>query len=56
VGLSLEEPEENDKIEIMNEIKVAIEPDIAPYVDGLTLDFNKQANGLVLLGNESDCC
>lgn len=56
MGLSLEEPEENDKIEIMNEIKVAIEPDIAPYVDGLTLDFNKQANGLVLLGNESDCC
>ncbi|WP_019156453.1 hypothetical protein [Robertmurraya massiliosenegalensis] len=43
-------------METMNDIQVAIDPDIAPYLEGLTLDFNKEANGLVLLGNESDCC
>ena len=40
----------------INEIQVAIDPDIEPYTDGLTLDFNQEANGLVLLGNESNCC
>lgn len=56
MGLSLEEPEENDKIEMMNEIKVAIQPNIAPYIERLTLDYDKQANGLVLLGNENHGC
>lgn len=41
---------------MINEVKVAIDPQIEPYTEGLTLDFNQEANGLVLLGNESDCC
>lgn len=40
---------------MINGIKVAIEPSMKAYIEGLTLDYNKQANGLVLLGNDS-CC
>lgn len=56
VGLALDEPEKNDKVVTINEIQVAIDPDIEPYTENLTLDFNQEANGLVLLGNESNCC
>jgi Fe-S cluster assembly iron-binding protein IscA len=56
MGLALDEPEENDKVVTINEIQVAIDADIEPFTSDLTLEFNKEANGLVLLGNESDCC
>jgi Fe-S cluster assembly iron-binding protein IscA len=56
VGLALDEPDENDKVVTINEVQVAIDPDIEPYTDNLTLDFIQEANGLVLLGNESNCC
>ena len=56
VGLALEEPTKNDQVVAINEITVAIDPDIEPYTENLTLDFNQEANGLVLLGNESNCC
>lgn len=56
MGLSLDGPENNDKVVTINEIQVAIVPDIEPFTGGLTLDFNQEANGLVLLGNESNCC
>jgi Fe-S cluster assembly iron-binding protein IscA len=56
VGLALDEPEENDKVVTMNEIKVAIDPNIEPHIENLTLDVSEEANGLVLLGNESNCC
>lgn len=56
MGLALDEPDKNDKIVTINEIQVAIDPDIEPYTDGLILDFNQEANGLVLVGNESNCC
>jgi hypothetical protein len=39
----------------MNDIKVAIEPNIEPYLDGMVLEHDKYADGLVLLGNDS-CC
>lgn len=56
MGLALEEPAENDQVVAINEITVAIDPDIEPYTENLTLDFNQEANGLVLLGNENNCC
>jgi Fe-S cluster assembly iron-binding protein IscA len=56
VGLALDEPDENDKVVTINEVQVAIDPDIEPYTDSLTLDYNQESKGLVLLGNESDCC
>ena len=56
VGLALDEPDENDKVVTINEILVAIDTNIEPYTDNLILDYSQEANGLVLLGNESDCC
>lgn len=56
MGLALDEPDENDNVLTINEVLVAIDPDIEPYTDNLTLDFSPESNGLVLLGNESDCC
>jgi Fe-S cluster assembly iron-binding protein IscA len=52
----LDKPDNNDKVVTINEIQVAIDPDIEPYTEDLTLDFSQEANGLVLLGNESNCC
>jgi hypothetical protein len=40
----------------INGIKVAIDPSIEIETRAITIDFNEQANGFVLLGNESDCC
>jgi Fe-S cluster assembly iron-binding protein IscA len=56
VGLALDEPGENDNLVTINEVMVAIDPVIESYTEDLTLDFSKEANGLVLLGNESNCC
>jgi Fe-S cluster assembly iron-binding protein IscA len=52
--LALDEPEANDKIVTINEIRVAVDPNIEPYTETLTLDYLN--GGLALLGNESDCC
>lgn len=52
MGLALDEPDENDKVETINEIVVAIDSDIEPYTKNLTLDFSQARNGLVLLGND----
>ncbi|WML48217.1 hypothetical protein RCG23_23655 [Neobacillus sp. PS3-34] len=40
---------------LINEIQVAIDPNIEPYLEELILDYDRENNGLVLLGNESDC-
>lgn len=56
MGLALDEPDEKDKVVTINEVLVAIDPDIEQYTESLTLDFSNEANGLVLLGNESNCC
>lgn len=56
VGLALDEPGEEDKISEINGITVAIDPNIENVTQNLVLDFSQEANGLVLLGNESDCC
>lgn len=49
-------PDEHDKVFIINEIQVAMDADIEPYTDDLILDYDHASNGLVLLGNESNCC
>ena len=56
VGLALDEPEAEDKVITINEIQVAIDPNIESYTEALVLDLDKQMNGLVLRGNDSDCC
>jgi Fe-S cluster assembly iron-binding protein IscA len=56
MGLALDGPDKNDVVVTVNEIQVAIDPDIEPFTGSLTLDFDKENNGLMLLGNESNCC
>lgn len=51
--ISLDVPQESDKIETINGIKVAFESEIAG-TEGLTLD-KEERNGLVLIGGSS-CC
>lgn len=53
MGLALDEPDENDKVITVNEILVAIDSNIEPFTSDLTLDFNQERNGLVLLGNDN---
>ncbi|WP_258549823.1 MULTISPECIES: hypothetical protein [Cytobacillus] len=43
-------------IETINEIQVAIDPEIKPHTESMILDYDQENERLVLLGNESDCC
>ncbi|WP_067725918.1 HesB/IscA family protein [Oceanobacillus damuensis] len=57
LGISMDAPEENDIIEEINGIKVAIDKDVKNTLEGLTLDNDETANGsqFVLLGIDQ-CC
>ncbi len=57
MGLALDEPREDDKLEVINGITVAIDTKILPQTENLTLDFQDtpQGKGLVMLG-ENNCC
>ncbi|HJV16737.1 MAG TPA: hypothetical protein VJ546_05015 [Bacillales bacterium] len=39
----------------LNGIKVAIDPNIEEYIEGLTLEFDQEREGLILSGRDS-CC
>ncbi|ELK48479.1 UNVERIFIED_CONTAM: adhesin [Halobacillus marinus] len=57
LGLSLDAPKEDDNIQEVNGIRVAIDKEIKNDLDGLTLDNDETSNGpqFVLLGMKS-CC
>ncbi|MFC4022405.1 adhesin [Oceanobacillus longus] len=57
LGISLDGPEENDIVEEVNGIKVAVDQDIKDTVEGLTLDNDETPEGsqFVLLGM-NQCC
>ena len=56
LGLSLDEPHSDDIVQVINQIKVAIEKRVVPHTNGLSLDFqNTEArSGLVMIG-QSKC-
>lgn len=56
IGLALDEPEEGDKVEYINGIRVAMDPDIAPYLQGMTLEYDEFSQGLILTGGNSYGC
>ena len=58
LGLALDEPEEKDIVETINGIKVAIDSMVVQETENLTLDRqdSPEGAGLVMLGNESNCC
>lgn len=52
LGLSLDDPHDDDIVQIINGIKVSIENRVVPHTQGVSLDFkNTEAgSGLVLVG------
>lgn len=59
LGIALDQPEENDVIQNVNEISVAIDPQILILAENITLDVQDtpQGRGIVMMGlPESDCC
>lgn len=54
-GLSLEEPQDDDIVQIIDDIKVAIENRVVSYTQDLTLDYqvNESGSGLVMVGGSS---
>lgn len=59
LGVSLQEAEENDVIEQINGVHVAIHPDVKDQLDGVTLEVEDDNGeiGLVLNGyHNSSCC
>jgi hypothetical protein len=53
LGLALDEPTENDVIQTINGIVVAVEKTVIAHAGTITLDV--QGDSLVILGNDS-CC
>lgn len=49
--MSLDEPQADDQVEVINGVQVAVEKGLMGYTDGLSLDFN-YFRGFVLLGME----
>ena len=54
MGMALDEPKEEDKIKIINEIQVAIEPLVEEEIDDLVVEYDKSTNSFVLSGHD-DC-
>jgi hypothetical protein len=55
MGMALDEPEAEDKVAIINEIQVAIDPQLEHEVKELVIEYDRGRNAIVLSGNESEC-
>lgn len=55
MGMALEEPEAEDKVLKINEIQVAIDPQLEDDVKELVIEYDRGRNAIVLSGNESEC-
>ncbi|QSB47729.1 adhesin [Parageobacillus toebii] len=57
LGLSLDNPQTTDRLEIINGIRVAMDEQVASIVEGVTLDAEETKEGVqfVLLGL-NQCC
>ncbi|WP_158282135.1 hypothetical protein [Salipaludibacillus keqinensis] len=58
MGLALDEPTDNDVVEEVNGIQVAFDKAIHGQTNDMALDYQEtqDGGGLVMTGNESDCC
>jgi Fe-S cluster assembly iron-binding protein IscA len=54
--LALDEPQADDIVKVINEVKVAIDSSVLFNVEDMTLEYSPDRKGLVLSGNESNCC
>ncbi|MED3551395.1 hypothetical protein [Cytobacillus praedii] len=55
MGMALDEPEKEDKVVIINDIQVAIDPQLEHEVNELVIEYDRGRNAIVLSGNESEC-
>lgn len=53
--MALEEPAAEDQVSTINDIQVAIDKEITEFTKNLTLEYDKEQNGIVLLGNDNGC-
>ena len=53
IGVSLEEPQPQDVVKVLNQIQVAIDKEIVPYTKGLVFEYIKERDGFSLLGSPS---
>ena len=59
LGVALQEPEDNDLLEEVNGVNIAIHPDVMDQLTNVTLEVEDEngEKGLVLNGyNHSSCC
>ncbi|OMF57047.1 Fe-S cluster assembly protein HesB [Paenibacillus sp. FSL R5-0490] len=54
--MALDEPEADDIIVTINEIKVAIDPIIEPNTEDLVLERSGNGSGISMIGNTGRCC
>jgi len=56
--LALDEPTEDDVVEEVNGIQVAFDKVIHGQTGGMALEYQEtpDGGGLVMTGNQSDCC
>ncbi|MGJ7918977.1 hypothetical protein [Neobacillus sp. LXY-4] len=51
--MSLDEPQEQDMIKVINQIQVAFAGNIVDYTNDLVLEYYKENNGFALIGGSS---
>ncbi|WP_456275276.1 hypothetical protein [Bacillus sp. AK128] len=54
--MALDEPKADDEVQTINEVVVAIEPQIKPNINDLVLDLSGDKQGLSLIGETGNCC
>lgn len=55
MGMALDEPRAEDKITIINDIQVAVEPLIEEEIEDLVVEYDQGRHAIVLSGNDDDC-
>jgi hypothetical protein len=55
MGMALDEPDANDIVIMINEIQVAIDPQLENDVKELVIEYDRGRNAIVLSGNEGEC-
>ncbi|WP_428909876.1 hypothetical protein [Niallia sp. Krafla_26] len=54
--MSLDEPQEDDQVEVINGIQVAIDSYLEEYINDLVFDYKKEYGQFVFTGYEGNGC
>lgn len=53
--MSLDEPQPDDHVEVINQIQVAIDPYLVEYTEDLVFDYVKERRTFTFLGQGGGC-